>query len=63
MDARELTGQYHRMKVEIADLQKRVIELEEIVEKMRCAVNDGLIDIALLSGKRQDQVIQIRRSE
>ena len=63
MDARELTQNYHRMKGEIADLQRQVADLEDIVEKMRCAINDGLIDIALLSGKRQDQVLQIRRPE
>lgn len=63
MDARELTEKYHKMKGEIADLQKKVEDLEAIVEAMRRAVNDGLIDIALLSGKRQDQVLQIRRPE
>ena len=62
MDARELTEKYHKMKAEIADLEKRIAELELLVERMRLAVNDGMVDIAMLSGKRQDQVIQIRRA-
>lgn len=62
MDAKELTEKYHKMKAEIADLEKKVADLEELVEKMRVAVNDGMIDIAMLSGKRQDQILEIRRA-
>lgn len=61
MDARELTEKYFEMKREVADLEKRVNDLEELVEKIRAAVNDGIIDIAMLSGKRQDQILLIRR--
>lgn len=51
MDARELTDKYWKQKGEIADLQKRVEELEAIVDKLQLKVNDMSYDVMMLQKK------------
>ena len=51
MDARELTEKYWEHKRQIADLQKRVEELEAIVDKLQLKVNDMSYDVAMLQRK------------
>lgn len=51
MDARELTEKYWKQKAEIADLQKRVEELEAIVDKLQLKVTDMSYDVAMIQRK------------
>ena len=48
MDARELTEKYWKQKAEIADLQKRVEELEAWIDKLQLKVNDMSYDVMML---------------
>ncbi len=53
LDARELTEKYWKQKEEIADLQKRVEELEAIVDKMQLKVNDMSYDVMMLERSKK----------
>ena len=52
MDARELTEKYHKQKGEIADLEHRVEQLEQIVQKMQIKLEDMVIDVKMLQPRR-----------
>jgi cell division protein FtsB len=48
MDAKELTEKYWKQKAEIAELQKTVSYLEQVVEKLELKINDMDYDVRML---------------
>ena len=47
MNARELTEKYYKDHADIAELQKRVSYLEQVVEKLELKVKDMEIDVKM----------------
>ena len=47
MDARELTVRYYKQKEEIADLQRKVAYLEQVVDKLELKVKDMDVDVKM----------------
>ncbi len=56
MDARELTEKYHKLNGRVADLEKQIEDLTQMVEKHELFIKDAKVDIAMLQGKRQQDI-------